>query len=330
MKEKNTNSCPIEKNNYIEFSIIICTYNRASLLEIVLKQLVLILKKYSQRSEIIIVDNNSSDTTKNIVDSISSHNCSLLIKYLFEKRQGLSYARNSGISISQGKYCVFIDDDILLGKNWFENVINTFEKFPNIIGMGGKVVPSFVSEIPLWLRKNDRWRKLRGIFIFHDLGNGYCYYQLDGTMPFGANMAFRRESFEKYGFFNVQLGRGKRLTSHEDVEYSQRLLLSREKIVYNPFSPVKHIIEKERLTVSYIAKWFFFAGVSSAYTLQKDHYNLFGIPLYEVKKWILLNKKFFKALIAFDNDNIIFILFHFLRYWGYFFTIIYMRFRNRL
>jgi glycosyltransferase involved in cell wall biosynthesis len=84
------------------FSIIICTFNRASLLKRALRS----LKKQSfQDFEVILVDDGSTDATKNVVKKYKN------VKYFFIKKSGLVKSRNFGVSKSTGKYITFLDSD---------------------------------------------------------------------------------------------------------------------------------------------------------------------------------------------------------------------------
>ena len=88
--------------------------------------------------EILLIDNNSNDETKAITLE-QKEKCNFLT-YHFESRQGLAKARNKGIEISKGKVISFIDDDIVLDKNWLKEIILAIEKH-SYKAFGGKVIP---------------------------------------------------------------------------------------------------------------------------------------------------------------------------------------------
>ena len=67
--------------------------------------------------ELIIVDNNSIDETKELIKEYKI-NSRINIRYIFERKQGLSYARNRGIKKAKGRIIVFTDDDIMVEKSW--------------------------------------------------------------------------------------------------------------------------------------------------------------------------------------------------------------------
>lgn len=307
----------------INFSIVICTYNRALLLESILKSLLGICSLIYDMVEIIVVDNNSSDATKDVVEVfVKQQKPSFNIRYVFEPNQGLSFARNSGIKCSTGDIIIFIDDDVQIKEDWLVEIKKGFEKYPGALGMGGVIIPIFDCDLPAWLGKNDEWKNLPGIVIAHNLGNEYAYYNDTsfGKFPFGANMAFKKTAFEKYGFFNINLGRSKKLTSHEDAEFCQRLVDNKEKLFYNPHAIVWHPVPRCRLTLSYIMKWFWYAGISKANILDiKNCKKIFNIPLYEIRGFIRGIKRAFVELAKFNGVKCALWLFHCLSYLSYFY-----------
>jgi glycosyltransferase involved in cell wall biosynthesis len=102
-------------------SVIICTYNRSGSLERTLASLARMELRDSADWELLVVDNNSKDDTRVVVDGFtraSGVNC----RYIFEKEQGLSHARNRGIREAKGEIIAFTDDDVLLDRHWLKNI----------------------------------------------------------------------------------------------------------------------------------------------------------------------------------------------------------------
>jgi len=105
----------------INISVIICTYNRSNSLADTL--LCLTKQTYeSENWELIVVDNNSNDNTKEIISELSKQLPNLT--YKFEPQQGLSYARNLGINSAKGEIIAFTDDDVLPEKDWLVQIQN--------------------------------------------------------------------------------------------------------------------------------------------------------------------------------------------------------------
>lgn len=109
----------------------IATRNRSNQLE---RCLLSLTKQKSLPHQIFIVDNNSSDNTKNI---ISSFNNRLPIHYEVEKRIGLSYARNRLLKKIKTDIFASIDDDCEATPNWVENIINAHNQYPHAVAIQG-------------------------------------------------------------------------------------------------------------------------------------------------------------------------------------------------
>jgi len=116
----------------MKLSVIIVTRNRAESLMSCLDSLI---NQSKTPDEIIIVDNNSKDNTKIIVNDCKGI---LPVKYIFEPMVGIPFARNTGIKNAKYDIIAFIDDDCIAEKNWIENIIKTHKKHKNILVLQGK------------------------------------------------------------------------------------------------------------------------------------------------------------------------------------------------
>jgi len=99
------------------FSIIIPTRNRASLLQQCIES---VISQTYQDYELIIIDDGSTDTTEQMVTMISDQR----IKYFKQQHQERSQARNLGISLAEGRYICFVDDDDLLLQDYLQDFHN--------------------------------------------------------------------------------------------------------------------------------------------------------------------------------------------------------------
>ena len=123
----------------VDLSVIVCTYNRASLLTETLQLLANQTIPSNLQWEIVVVDNNSNDSTAQVVSSFASKS-RFPTEYVFEKRQGLNYARNCGIAHSHGAIVVFTDDDITPAREWIRTIIEAMHQH-GADGVGGTVLP---------------------------------------------------------------------------------------------------------------------------------------------------------------------------------------------
>lgn len=262
-------------------SVIICTFNRALTLQNTLKSLEQLNMPGEWPWELLIIDNNSNDRTKQIVEVFSS-NTKLILRYFFEKNQGLSNARNSGIENSKGDIIAFSDDDMEFDPYWLLHLISTFERF-NCLCVAGKIIPKWQCDKPPWLIEVGpyRTRDFHGRF---DLGSQTKEIK---TSPFGGNMAFKRDVFNSYGLFRTDLGKsGTNFMCNEEIELCQRLLLDGKSIIYSPKAIVYHLINKEQTQKRYYLKRNFSHGKSSA--RMKSFFDnsvfYFGVPRHLYRK----------------------------------------------
>ena len=264
----------------MDLSIIICTFNRAESLKVTLQSLAALRNKERIDWEVIVVDNNSKDHSRNVVESFARANKAINVSYVFEKKQGKSHALNRGIECAGGDIIAFTDDDVTVDERWLEEMWRAFDTFDGI-GVGGRVVDEWSTEKPKWYVVEGAFR-LNAVIVRYDLGEQSCEIE-DRTPPLGANMAFRRYAFQKYGGFDTRLGpSAKGLVRGEDSEFYLKLRRAGERVMYLPNAVVFHPVEKRRTAKKYFRRWYIDYG-KAAITRNgapSSKRNLMGIPLY--------------------------------------------------
>lgn len=239
-------------------SVIICTYNRSELLLSTIHSLLNQSFPHDQY-EIIIVDNNSTDGTRKIVDEIMLTSC-VTVRYIFEAQQGLSFARNRGICEAKGDFVVFVDDDIEAELLWLENIIDSFSD-DQIVAAGGPLRPLWLSSRPEWL--TDSWLDYLSVSEFEKASSTGFFSDPDA--PWGANMAFRRSVFVEVGYFATSLGRQEtNLLSGEEYELFCRIYANGFKIAFAKGAVVKHKILPVRLQKNWFYRRSFWQGYTNA------------------------------------------------------------------
>jgi glycosyltransferase involved in cell wall biosynthesis len=239
-------------------SVVICTYNRSDLLAEAIRSIeAQIFPK--EKFEIIVVDNNSTDQTKETIKKLVQTS-SVIIKYIFEPEQGLSNARNAGIKSSEGAIVAFVDDDVEVSENWLAEIVGEFLN-PKTACVGGPVRPVWLAPKPDWL--TGQWACWLTLCDYGWAENtriltGPCY-------PVGANMAFRRDVFAKVGYFNSELGRiGNCLLSNEESRLCSLIEAAGLSIRLAPKAVAYHKIPVERLTKPFFYKRMYWQGISDA------------------------------------------------------------------
>ena len=250
----------------IDASVVVCTFNGESRIIRTLSSLV--EQRYHKDAyEIIVIDNNSTDRTSELVNSFILNHPEYNIRYFLEKPQGLSYARNRGIKESRGKVVAFIDDDAEADRNWLSRIVVTFEK-NHVECVGGRVQGVFLeNKKPEWLHKD--LLPFLGIIDYGGRKRSLSYPRY----PFGVNIAFKRSVFENIGMFETRLGRkGACLLSGEEAALCCEMEKKGAKILYAPDILVYHNISSERLTRTWFKQRAFYQGLSEV-MLERKYMN---------------------------------------------------------
>ena len=240
-------------------SIVVSTYNRC---EQLCHALAALLKQSTGDliCEIIVVDNNSTDATRSVIESFIQSGVANL-QYVFEPRQGLSHGRNTGIARARAPVIAFTDDDVCTASDWALRIKRCFDQHPEADFIGGKVLPRWRCEPPAWLTP-DHWSPLALV----DYGD--TPFIVDRMKPFclvGANLAFRREVFDRLGTFSPDLQRVRDgIGSAEDYEMHLRVWNAGGKGLYAPEIVVTSDVEPDRVTKAYHRKWYAGHGRFSA------------------------------------------------------------------
>jgi len=226
-----------------DISVIISTYNRCELLATAIGCL---LEQESEgvKYEVIIVDNNSTDETRELVESFIAEGYSNL-RYVFEPRQGVSYGRNAGIANAKSQIIAFTDDDVYVSKNWLASIKRAFDEHPQVDFVGGRILPQWTSEPPAWLTREHWWP-----LALLDFGDESFYVNTDNPICLPtANVSFRREVFRIIGPFSPEF------SGREDHELLVRLWRAGREGIYNPDLIVTAKVQPERLSKTYHRKW---------------------------------------------------------------------------
>jgi glycosyltransferase involved in cell wall biosynthesis len=260
----------------MEITTILCTYNRCQDLAKALDSVAAQTLPESVEWEVLVVDNNSSDQTREVVEGFCRQ-YPRRFRYLFEPQQGKSHALNAGIRESQGRILAFADDDAIVEPDWLWNLTSALHS-GEWAGAGGRIIPIWPGPLPSWLSTDDP--HTMGPFVAFDLGTEA------GPLlrpPYGANMAFRREAFEKYGGFRTDLGpRPGSEIRREDIEFANRLLAGDERLRYESGAVVCHPVPECRLTKRFVLRWWFWYGraeVADSGSPSDAKWVLAGVPL---------------------------------------------------
>jgi len=245
--------------------------------------------------EVLVVDNNSKDKTPEVVASFSQR-YPRRFRYLFEPRPGKSNALNSAIEQSDAEVFAFMDDDVIVEPAWLHEL--TAPLFTGQwVGSGGRILPEKSFSPPEWL-------SLYGGFAYGPLVI-FDHGPTPGPLtepPFGTNMAFRREMFEKHGLFRLDLGpRPDSEIRNEDTEFGRRLLTAREPMCYQPSAVVYHDVPEKRLSKEYFLTWWWAKSRADIREMGVPKaISLCGVPLAMVRRLMVWTVRW---MLSFKPSN---------------------------
>ena len=237
----------------IKFSVVICAYTDErwnALVEAVQS----VQRQSLPPKEIIVVIDHNPSLFKRVISFIDGVR-------VIENQQlrGLSGARNSGIAVAQGNCIAFIDEDALADANWLRQLSQGFQD-PNILGVGGAILPLWPDNRPGWFPPEFDWVV------------GCTYRGMpDNAQPvrnlIGCNMAFRRSVFTSAGGFRHGIGRiGTLPVGCEETEFCIRVRQQSPMatFLYQPMARVHHRVSPNRTTWKYFTSRCYSEGLSKA------------------------------------------------------------------
>jgi glycosyltransferase involved in cell wall biosynthesis len=277
----------------MKYSIVIATYNRAADLRDTLDSLAGL--QPDGPWEVIVVDNNSPDDTRAVVEAAVA-TFPVDLRYVFEKQQGRSPALNAGIRAARGEIVATTDDDVRVPPDWLNRAAEGLEQL-QCDYVGGRVLPIWGGPKPAWIP--DHGGRQWAVIALLDYGPEPIAF---GTrVPLGVNMAFRRSAFERAGLLDPNTGRrAGTLLGQEVREWCIRARQAGLRGYYIPGMEVRHIIPVDRLRKAYFRRWFYWRGISRAMLYERAGLDMeapeqttldfstvphiFGVPRYLYRK----------------------------------------------
>jgi len=279
-------------------SVIIATYNRATLLDECLDHLR--RQRLSPGDEIIVVDNGSTDDTDAVV-ARHQQRCRVPLHLVHESMPGKSRAIARAVAAATGDVLAFTDDDVNVGEGWLDAVRDAMND-PAVALAGGPVKPRWQSTVPEWIRRGrDRHPRLGAPIALLDYGAQSL--DLGPRTLLGANLAVRKDVFVKAGGFPVALGKLRgTLLSGEDHELCRRVQDAGFVARYVPEAAVEHWVPADRARVAYFLRWFYWSGITHAIMdgpgTPSSSRTLAGLPLYLIARAATSSARALAALAA--------------------------------
>jgi len=238
-------------------TVIICTYNRAKYIGGLLES---VAKNDFAKSayEIVLVDNNCTDNTREICEAFAAKHKDVNFRYVVEPEQGLSAARNKGIKEAKGDIIAYIDDDALVNTDYLRTYAEWFAAHPETMACGGPIEPLYETAEPAWMTPYTKAL----LTAWMNYGDKVREYP-SGRYPGGGNAAYRKEVFEKVGLFNTELGRkGGSLMGSEEKDIFDKMHALKMQVIYLPTPVLHHIIPQTKLEPDYFNRLTTQIGIS--------------------------------------------------------------------
>lgn len=244
----------------VDFTVAICTYNGASRLPQVLERLRQQVYPQSLSWEVIIVDNNSTDNTAEVVKNFQTlFPPTVPLKYVAERQQGLAYGRQKAIELASGKYVGFLDDDNLATPQWVAEAFAFGEANPQAGAYGSRIFGEFEVTPP------PNFDKIAPFLALTDRGTeARIYKPHKKILPPGAGLVIRRQAWLDCVPKEILLsGRiGSSMVCGEDLEVVLYIQQAGWEIWYNPNMCIYHQIPHWRLEREYLLRLFRGIGLS--------------------------------------------------------------------
>lgn len=259
--------------------VVIPTYNRSRLVAKTIASLFRAARPAHLDVTLIVVDNNSTDDTKEVVEALAK-DAPLPIRYVLETTQGSSAARNTGVDAGTSQLVGFVDDDEEIAESWFCAIAHEFQD-ASLDYIGGPCLPDREIRYPDWLPPG--YHSAIGVTSVKPRGE---YGPGHPGMLNGGNAVLRRRVLASIGPFSPYLGRSSRkLLSEEDAELFRRLLRGGYRGVYVPELVILHHVHPNRLTRRYHRLWVYWRAVSQGVLdrhMQEPVSYLLGVPRYRI------------------------------------------------
>lgn len=263
-------------NPSVDATVLVCTYNRSADLRELLESCLAQKVGPGLTFEVLVVDNNSNDDTQQVVRGFARDEKSP-VRYLFEGRQGKSFALNTGLAAARGDVYLIADDDMILPPDYVRNIVDVFRKNPGISFVGGKILPKFESPPPEWLTERH-WSPI----ALTNFGEQEFHVGSDRPVCLLAG-AFRRADVQAVKGYDPELtGIGQQLRGAEDTDIYFRLFRAGRTGLYQPHISALHKVQAGRLTKRYHRRWHRDHGWQYAVMrhpeVERSRIHLLGLP----------------------------------------------------
>jgi len=243
-------------------SVIVPTYRRSYDVSRLFECL---LRQTEKPEEVLVVDDTPSNNSiiKNLCEEFSGEfsSAGMILVYIRKYERSISRSRNVGAKTAQGDILVFLDSDTMPFPDYIEKVLQTFNKHPNAIGVGGWFPPSNKTTKGFLYYSNQILRRLCS--LTHDSRNSCRNFEYPITLSntincqylIGDTMSFRRRVFDEFQFDEnlgaYSFGEDFLFSNSVSKKYPNSLLLSPDVRCINVASEEARVKGKELLDIQF-------------------------------------------------------------------------------
>lgn len=261
----------------LRVSVVICTRNRAQVLERALESFTQLHIPEGATWEVLVVDNASTDATP---DSIARFRDRLPLRSALEPTLGLSHARNRAVAEARGEYLIWIDDDAVPRAEWLASYLTAFDAFPDAAVFGGPIDVAFDGPLPDWFA--EVLLRVAPLYGRRELGHEpAALIAAEEALPFGGNFATRATEQRRFPY-DPSLGRHPE-HPHRGSEES-KVMLDMLRSGYSgrwlPKARVTHLLSAQRASTTFIAEHSRAYGMFRAQHFPYPGIGLGGVPLH--------------------------------------------------
>ena len=263
IREAITSSGP--NRSFPSLSVAICTRDRATIVSRCLDSLLPLQKAYG--FELLVIDNAPPDqATARLVKELPT------VRYTLEKYPGLNFARNRAWKEASGDLIAYLDDDVVVDREWVAGLQEAFTENPDAAAFTGLVMPlKLDTNAQVLFEKRKGFRRGFDKKRFGRILAGNSLYPCGaGIFGAGCNMAFRRDVLRELGGFDEALDTGPSLPGGGDLDIFYRIIRAGHALVYEPSFMVFH---EHRASESALRRQYYTWGLGFMAFVEKNYRN---------------------------------------------------------
>lgn len=224
------------------------------------------------RLQVVVVDNAGDRQSRAVCAEFAA---SLPIVYLVESEGGKNAALNRGLDACCGELVAFIDDDVIVARDWLDELVSGAGRWPSHRVFGGPISPRFPAPCPAYLDASE-YRFMMFTTLDHGPDEGPDW----NFIPKGPNMAIRRQIFVDGWRYNANIGPGTAASyiMGSETELLRRLREAGHIGVYLPRCAVHHQIRREQLSTVWMLRRGIRYGRMLAFRSSDQGKRWFGAP----------------------------------------------------